>query len=89
MYITIIPMKKITKLIAVVAVAGALTSFGTSCTPTQKGAATGAALGAGAGALIGSQSGNAGRGALIGAAAGGLGGALVGDGIDESRRPRW
>ena len=77
-------MKKIAKLIVVATAAGSLSLVGTSCTPTQQGAAMGAGLGAGAGALIGSRNGNAGRGALIGAAAGGLGGALVGDASDAS-----
>jgi hypothetical protein len=81
-----ISMKKSIKLIVGAGIAGVLVFSGTSCTPTQRGAAIGSGIGAGTGAIIGNQSGNAGRGALIGAAAGGLGGALIGDASDNRRR---
>ena len=79
-------MKKTIRLIVGAAFAGALVFGGTSCTPTQRGAAVGAGIGAGTGAIIGNQSGNAGEGALVGAAAGGLSGALIGDATDNRRR---
>lgn len=62
----------------------AVTSTFISCTPTQKGAATGAAAGAGIGALVAGD-GNRGTGALIGGAVGGLGGAAIGSNQEKKQ----
>lgn len=74
-----------TKLILSLLSISAFALMGTSCTPTQRGAATGAAAGAGIGALAGGH-GNRAEGALIGGAIGGVAGAAIGSG--QERRDR-
>ncbi|NNE90332.1 MAG: hypothetical protein HKN23_01670 [Verrucomicrobiales bacterium] len=81
-------MKQISKFLVGAFCAATLSLAGTSCTPTQEGAAIGAGVGAAAGAAIGSGSGRAGQGALMGAGLGGLGGALIGN-SRENRRPMY
>ncbi|MFQ5848411.1 MAG: glycine zipper domain-containing protein [Candidatus Methylomirabilales bacterium] len=78
-------MRKLTTLIAAVALLGACASQRPLSTREQ-GAVTGAVLGAGTGALIGGATGgNAGTGAAIGAGLGLLTGAVVGGAIENQR----
>jgi len=72
------------KLVPTLFAAAGLVAF-TSCTNTQRGAATGAAAGAAIGALAGGP-GDRAEGALIGGAIGGAAGAAVGSSRDKRER---
>lgn len=78
-------MRKLTTLIAVLALLGACAGQ-RPLSPREQGALTGAALGAGTGALIGNASGgNAGTAAAIGAGLGLLTGAMIGGAMENQR----
>jgi len=80
-------MKRITALLASVALVLGVT--GCNTTGATDGAVIGTALGAGLGAILGNQSGRAGEGALIGAGAGAIAGALTGNEVEKRRQRQY
>ena len=81
-------MKKFAKFIVGVFCIATLSFTGTSCTPTEEGAAIGGLIGAGTGAAVGSRSDRGVEGAAIGAGLGAITGGLIGK-SKENRRPMY